>query len=120
MKGRIRAPEWIERHYGHDPKKKTALTRLAEADQYLLTHPDATMDAYERGSLALACYFVAFDRTTDHIDGMPIYEALDAQSFNTSTRARKNIAFQGRLSGKVLELSHVKSWAEQCEKPLYQ
>lgn len=111
--------EWIEKHYETEPRKKVALTRLAEAAQYILTHPDADSEADKKDALALACYSVAFGDDKDRVDGMPAYEALAAQSFNTSARARKRIAYDGKMSGKVLESVEIKSWEDQCEKPLW-
>jgi hypothetical protein len=111
--------EWIEKHYGHDLRKKAALTRLAEGHQYILTHPDAEIEADQKDAMALECYFIAFERKPIRMDGIPVFEVLAAQSFNTLDRARKRNAYLGRLSGKVLELGKVDSWEEQCEKPLW-
>lgn len=108
--------EWIEKHYEQDHKKKVALTRLAEAHQYILTHSDSMMDGSDRDSLAMACYGIAFP-TNEKIDGLPPYEALGAESFNTYTRARKRIAYHGRLSGHVFQMPVVRSWDKQCELP---
>lgn len=109
---------WIEKHFGQDHKKKVALTRLAEAHQYILTHPDSMMDGSDRDSLAMECYMIAFGLDSEEkIDGLPPYEALGAESFNTYTRARKRIAYHGRLSGHVFRSPVVRSWEKQCELP---
>lgn len=110
--------EWIEKYFGQDHRKKVALTRLAEIDQYILTHEDAGGETNKMVSLAMSCYLIAFGSDgKDRVDGMPAYEALEAQSFNTFARARKWIAYNGRLSGKSLEDFEVKSWEAECEKP---
>ncbi|MGZ3723989.1 MAG: hypothetical protein ACXVA9_13695 [Bdellovibrionales bacterium] len=111
--------EWITKYSDGDLKKVQALTRLAEADQYVLTHLDAVMDAEELDSQAMGCYFIAFPNG-DEIDGMPVYDALAALTFNTYKRARKRMAFLGRLSGHVLQLTDILSWEKQCASPLTQ
>lgn len=110
--------DWIENHFGQDHKKKVALTRLAEAHQYILTHPDSMMDGSDRDSLAMECYVIAFPLGTEgEIDGLSPDEALGAESFNTYARARKRIAYHGRLSGHVFQMPVVDSWDKQCEVP---
>lgn len=70
--------KWIETNYGKEHKKKVALNRLAEVDQYILTHPEEFMEAERRDALALACYEVAFPSTSEQLDGIAPYEALSA------------------------------------------
>lgn len=110
--------EWINKHFGDDSNKRTAMLRLAEAHQFLLAHPDETEKANELSSLAIACHSEAFGDSDEEIDGEVSYEALASRIFNTWSRARKRAAFYGKLSGRVLSLTDIKSWEEQCEKPL--
>ena len=108
--------KWIEKNYGQDHKKKVALTRLAEADQYILIRPDEAMKIEALESLAMECYGIAFP-TNEKKDDLPPYEALAAESFNTYARARKRIAYHGKLSGHVFQMPIIDSWEKQCEVP---
>ncbi len=108
--------EWIKKNYGKDHKKKVALTRLAEVNQYILTQPNEAMKLADLESVAMECYGIAFP-TNEKFDDLPVYEALDAESFNTYTRARKRIAYHGKLSGHVFQMSIINSWEKQCEVP---
>lgn len=109
---------WIEKHYGSDPKRKMAMLRLAEADQYILAAPDDVDKASDLNSVAMACYDIAFSSDRPTIDGEPIFEAISTQTFNTWKRARARSAYFGRLSGRVLQLHEIQSWEKECAQPL--
>lgn len=111
--------EWIEKNYSQEPRKKTAMTRLAEFNQYLLAHPGSGLDIERKESLAMSCYSIAFNASEYSVDGLPPYKALDARSFNTFARAREYAAYNGRLSGHIFGSTEIESWEIQCEKPLF-
>lgn len=108
--------DWIEKHYGQDHKKKVALTRLAEVDQYILVYRNKALEVAELESLAMECYGDAFP-SNEKIDNLPPYEAIDVEYFNTYARARKRIAYHGKLNGHVFQEPVISSWEKQCEAP---
>jgi len=110
--------DWIDKHFADRSKKKTAMLRLAEADQYLLANPDETDKADELSAWALACAFDAFGESRDEVDGEIYYDAISTQAFNTLSRARVRVRHLGNLSGRVLSVKDIKSWENECEKPL--
>ncbi|HMN69387.1 MAG TPA: hypothetical protein PKC28_12670 [Bdellovibrionales bacterium] len=86
--------EWIDKHYGHDHRKKVALTRLAEGHQYILTHPDAGIEA-DRKELAEQ----AKENEGDNADCWRWFESLnlpkdDAEALGSLSQA--GIGFRTR------------------------
>ena len=114
---------WIDKHFGRNPRKKAAMLRLAESDQFIIFYPTSMALKIERAdSIAMECYWLAFSETIGQpdgkIDGVPDLNAVSIQAFNTYSRTRRRNAYHHALSGGMYQLTKFNEWDEKCDRPL--
>ena len=57
------------------------------------------------------------ERIALFIDGANLYATAKSLGFDTYSRARKRIAYHGKLNGHVFQEPVISSWEKQCEAP---
>jgi len=109
--------DWIDDNF--EGRKKTALLRLAEANQYLLAHPEEIEAVRLRVDFGMSCYSLVFE-PSEEFNGVSVYKALTAKTYNTFLRAKVYMEWEDILRGGVFQPVNVERWEDGCDSKFSQ